>query len=651
MRWKNLKLNVKLLIGFGIVSLFILVIFFMAYSNFNIFALNLHNIIEQNKINNEIEKDYSKHLKWGEEISKLLTDNSIKEINVETDPKKCDFEIWYNSKEKKQLEKTIPELSSYFSKLKIAHNNLHLSAKEIKEQFVQADYVLSSNLRDAKSEILIFAHRLKDVAVNGVPVNKIEVEKNPDSCAFAIMLNSEKIQKLRNEFVEFDTLLLKIKNPHDSLHRLVTDMEKFFVAEKMVRYRDKEKQKKINQYRIRKQRRKINNGKKFYMTNIKPTTYRVINAIDKLIMWNDKRLDKMMKANEIYNNKTVVYLKEVSDLFEKITEISKKNIKTINKESIKNADTGKMNTIIFSSLAIIASIIVSLLITKSIVVPIRKSIQFAQEVSEGNLKTQVSVNQNDEVGKLIKSFQQMIVQMSNIIANIVAEAEYVALASKNINSSSDKILEGVGEQASSVEELSATMQQITSNIKQNTDNAKQVENIATYSANNITDSNDASVKSVEVMNQIAEKIIVINDIAFQTNLLALNAAVEAANAGEHGKGFAVVATEVRKLAEKSKKTADEINKLSAQGIEASRETVKKLENIIPKIQNTAKLVQEISAASIEQSAGVNDVNNSILQLNKVSQNNAMETEKMASTLKKMEEQSQNLKQIISYFKV
>jgi methyl-accepting chemotaxis protein len=153
------------------------------------------------------------------------------------------------------------------------------------------------------------------------------------------------------------------------------------------------------------------------------------------------------------------------------------------------------------------------------------------------------------------------------------------------------------------------------------------------------------------MKQIADKITIIEDIAYQTNMLALNAAIEGARAGEHGKGFAVVAAEVRKLAERSQIAASEISSLTKDSVSIAETAGTLLEKMVPDIIQTAGLVQEISAASEEQSAGVSQINKAMQQLDVVTQQNASGSEELAATAEEMQAQSKNLTSAVSFFRM
>ena len=304
--------------------------------------------------------------------------------------------------------------------------------------------------------------------------------------------------------------------------------------------------------------------------------------------------------------------------------------------------------------AIILGIILSVVLTRSITTGLRRGVVFAQRISDGDLTVDLEeefIDRSDEIGQLSKALTGMVQRLRDIVENIILGSETIAAASQQMASTSQEMSQGASEQASSVEEVSSSMEEMGSNIQQNTDNARQTESIATSAAMGIREGSEATNISVSSMRNIAEKVKIINEIAFQTNLLALNAAVEAARAGEHGRGFAVVASEVRKLAERSRVAADEIDKLTVDGVNISEVAGRKLQEMVPQIEKTANLVQEIAAASIEQNGGVNQINNAMAQLNTVTQQNAAASEEMATSSEELASQAEQLKATIQYFTI
>jgi methyl-accepting chemotaxis protein len=263
----------------------------------------------------------------------------------------------------------------------------------------------------------------------------------------------------------------------------------------------------------------------------------------------------------------------------------------------------------------------------------------------------VEIKKRSEKDEMMQSLAEMVKSTANILSEFQTAANNISTSSQQMSSTSQTMSQGASEQASSAEEVSSSMEEMAANIQQNTENAQQTEKIALQAAEDIKRVNAASDQTLRFMQDIADKVSIIGEIARQTNILALNAAVEAARAGEHGKGFAVVAAEVRKLAERSQMSAVEIDSLTKNSVRATEESGKLLTALAPFIEKTAKLVQEISAASMEQNSGADQVNNAIQQLNQITQQNAAASEEMATSSEELAGQAQQLMEMISYFKM
>jgi methyl-accepting chemotaxis protein len=227
----------------------------------------------------------------------------------------------------------------------------------------------------------------------------------------------------------------------------------------------------------------------------------------------------------------------------------------------------------------------------------------------------------------------------------------VSSASAQVSASAQMLSNGTSEQAASVEETTASLEQMNASITQNAENSRQMEHMAIKGAVDVQESGKAVAESVGAMKTIAEKISIIEEIAYQTNLLALNAAIEAARAGEHGKGFAVVATEVRKLAERSQTAAQEISSLTASSVRVAERSGELLSNLVPSIQKTAELVQEVATASREQAAGVAQVNRAMTQVDQVTQRNAAAAEQLSSTAEQLAVQAASLLKAMGSFQL
>lgn len=305
-------------------------------------------------------------------------------------------------------------------------------------------------------------------------------------------------------------------------------------------------------------------------------------------------------------------------------------------------------------LMVIVTVYLLYLATKQVSKPLQQSLANVDELSKGNLQIktpEVFLKRNDDLGELNRSIDKLVKNLDNTLNGIKVSADSLASTGEQFNSTAQQLSSGAADQATSIEEISSSMEQMAANIQQNTDNAMHTEKIALETGNSMKEAAQLASHALESMNRISEKIAFVNDIAFQTNILSLNAAVEAARAGEHGRGFAVVAAEVRKLAERSKQAASEIQVFSKSGIEISQKADQKLARIIPQIEETTRLMKEIAASSLEQNTGAQQINSAIQQLNKVTQQNSASAEQMATGAENLSQSAGSLVNLFNFFKL
>jgi methyl-accepting chemotaxis protein len=373
--------------------------------------------------------------------------------------------------------------------------------------------------------------------------------------------------------------------------------------------------------------------------------------------------------------------------------LAKLQIAQIDDKGVSAEQTsGRANAMIIvaSIIAAIFGLVISVMLTLGITRPLATAVAAADRVALGDVDVQFTTDRRDEVGTVLTAMQRMIAstkakvdaavriaggdltiavmpasdrdalgtalqgmvaKLSQVIGEVRAGANALSSAATQVSSTSQSLSQGTSEQAASVEETTSSLEQMTASISKNADNSRQLEQSAVKAARDGEESGKAVVDTVGAMKAIAEKISIIEEIAYQTNLLALNAAIEAARAGEHGKGFAVVATEVRKLAERSQTAAKEIGGLAVSSVKVAERSGQLLTELVPAIRKSAETVQEVAAATAEQSAGVSQINRALTGVDQVTQRNASAAEELASTAEEMASQAESLEQLMSFFHV
>ncbi|MCP4402184.1 MAG: methyl-accepting chemotaxis protein, partial [bacterium] len=271
----------------------------------------------------------------------------------------------------------------------------------------------------------------------------------------------------------------------------------------------------------------------------------------------------------------------------------------------------------------------------------------AEAMAGGNLN--VEVEERSERDVLMQVLNMMLARLNDVVTSVTSAADTVASGSQGMHSSAEKMSQGATAQAASAEEASSSMEQMTANIRQNAENALRTEQIARHAAKSAEEGEHAMIEAVTAMQQIAKKISIVEEIARQTRMLSLNATIEAAKAEEKGKGFAVVAAEVRALAERSREAAEEITELTGYGVTMTEKTGELFATLVPDIQHTAELVQEISAASHEQSSSAEQVNKAIQQLDQVTHHNSATSEELSATAEELANQAEMLLHTIAFF--
>ena len=348
-----------------------------------------------------------------------------------------------------------------------------------------------------------------------------------------------------------------------------------------------------------------------------------------------------------------------------LTNLIEVNSKRVNEQANAASDNVRYTIIIVTSCAWIILLVSAFFITRVITRPLRQAVAVADIVAKGDLTQRIEVNSSGETGQLLQALKDMNQSLGATIADVRDITDSIATGAKQIAAGNNDLSQRTEQQASSLQETASSMEQLTSTVKQNAENAKQANQLAAKASEVAIKGGQVVGLVVETMDSISassRKIVdiisVIEGIAFQTNILALNAAVEAARAGEQGRGFAVVAAEVRNLSQRSSAAGKEIKALIGDSVDKINAGSVLVEDagatmlgIVSAVKRVTDIMSEIAAASNEQGAGIQQVNQAITQMDEVTQQNAALVEQAAAAAEAMEEQTVALKAAVSRFRL
>ncbi len=588
--FSNWGLGKKIGAGFGTILTLLCVVGVWSLLGVTGIVTNATEVIDGNKLKGLMVEKEVDHLNWANQVGQLITNDEVTSLDVQMDPHKCAFGQWLYSDSRQEAEAMVPGLAGILSRVEEPHKHLHESATEICSHYAPADLDMAGFLLESK-----VGHQAWEAKVSGAfldeNVSDLDgVQMDPHQCSFGKWLYGADVQAKKSHDPKFAAIWNTVEKDHAHLHNSAKSVDALM--------RQDEEGEALT----------------MYMDTIAPTAHKVLHGIDEFLELDQKEVEGMLKAQEIYASKTGPSLVQVQKLLGEAGHLVSANVMT-DAEMLSKAQSTKMAVSILSIVAVILGVGLGILITRGI-----------------------------------------ISALTQVMDGLDRGSEQVTVAAGQVAEASQDMADGASNQASSLEETSATLEEMAAMTKENAGNANEA-NELTNNLQSVAETGQGAMERMtgaiekikDSSDQTARIIKTIDEIAFQTNLLALNAAVEAARAGDAGKGFAVVAEEVRNLAQRSADAAKDTSELIDQsqvnangGVEVTQEVTEILGEIVSGVSRVSELVDAVSTSNEEQSRSVGEINRAVGQLDQVTQSNAANAEESASASEELSGQAREL---------
>jgi len=624
----GIRLRTKIALGFGTVLLLMTLSAIWGSLGLSRLMGLSKDVVRDDNFRTELARREIDHLTWASKLSAFVFDSNVHHLSVQLDPKQCAFGRWYFSAEKARAEQRFPAIAPDLEAIDEPHRRLHASAAKIAEVYREVDPRLVERIQDLELGHLKWASKIETALLD--QSTRLDVETDHTQCPLGRFLYGPERAAFLATYPEIDRSLTAIESAHQALHASARDLTAML------------------------ERGEPTGARAIFVSRTQPALTEVQQGLEQVQEQAHKRTQGVREAAAIYNDETIPQLHRVQERLGNIAQLVAEH--SAQTQGVLNQDGQHTQwlQLIVAAISLALGTLLAWLIIRSTLRQLGGEpadlAMATQQLSHGDLTQEIALRKDDS-SSLASHMAKMIVQLRQIVTDVRTGADNLSSASGEVSATSQSLSQGATEQAASVEQTSASIAQMKASVQQNSDHARSTSQVARQTADEARQGGEAVARTVTAMKDIAGKVSQIEDIAYKTNLLALNATIEAASAGEHGKGFTVVAAEVRKLAETSGAVAREISDLAKGSLAVAEEAGQRLEAMVPRIIETANLIAEISTSSAEQTAGIQQINDAMGQLDETTQQNASASEELAATAEELSAQAALLRETIAFFQV